>query len=237
MNTGNWTRCWQQHLDTYLQAPPRCGYWLYSRFPLGPKTRVLEIAGGSFRDSNFLAQQGVPVYGIDADSYVVEQVKLRLKPTFELLVGDAFSMPFEAKAFYLTFSNGFLVLFPDTEIQKLLQEQARVTERWLVFLVHNAENRKLLEQFRQLAQKDPVYRIRFFNRSEVRSLVLGSGLPIISIRLLKFGGPADKLYRISRTFLPWLPLGIVRAVVARLYTFQPWNRVERIACVANLQSV
>ncbi len=236
MNTGNWTRCWQQRLDKYLQAPPRCGYWLYSRFPLGPKTRVLEIAGGSFRDSNFLAQQGVPVSGIDADSYVVEQVKLRSKPTFELLVGDGFSMPFEAKEFYLSFSNGFLGYFPDTEIHRLLQEQARVTERLLVFLVHNAENRKLLEQFQQLAPKDPLYQIRFFSRSEVRSLVLGSGLPIVSMRLLKFGGPADKLYRISRTFQPWLPLGIVRAVVARLYTIQPWNMVERIACVANLQS-
>ena len=58
VDQGFWEDAWVRHLEQYLSTPPRAGLWLAARFPLAA-WRVLELAGGSCRDSRYLAEQGV----------------------------------------------------------------------------------------------------------------------------------------------------------------------------------
>jgi len=73
---GFWEEAWVRHLEQYLVTPPRAGLWLHSRFRLDG-WRVLEIAGGSCRDSRYLAEQGVEAIGSDFDQKTLDYLAQR----------------------------------------------------------------------------------------------------------------------------------------------------------------
>jgi SAM-dependent methyltransferase len=230
-----WQDAWVRHIDAYLAAPPRCGYWVAATFGRERPT-VLEIAGGSCRDSRFLAERSWDAVGTDFEQRTLDYLRYRFPASrLRLEREDAFRLSLRDKSVDLTFHNGFWVLFrDDNKIHALLQEQARVTRKYVVALMHNAENAQLAGSFGRLSQRDSLYDIRFFHRDEIRDLVNASGLRYKSLALHKFGGRMDVFFgpHLKGLRNPLRP--VARHFVPRLYPYQSWQETERIACVIEL---
>ena len=230
-----WAAAWVRHIESYLAAPPRAGVWLSSRF--GTSLKVLEIAGGSCRDSRYLASIGVDATGADFDSKTLDYLAKRFSGNpFPLRKEDAFAFSYQSKVFDLTFSNGFWVCFSkNDDIHSLIREQARITRKYLVSFVHNAMNRKNMSRFKEKAKSDALYSIRFFRPDELHDIIRASGIPYKSIAMFKFGGLVDLLYKssIRRVYNPFSK--IAPRVVPYLYNYERWSTVERIACVIELE--
>lgn len=229
-----WNDVWLRHIETYLASPPRAGYWLDRMFP--EAYSVLEIAGGSCRDSHYLATRGRMVIGSDFEAKTINYVQRRLShPNFRIEHQNAFALGYESKSFDLTFSNGFWICFKnDAQIVSLIQEQARVSRKYLVALLHNDENESLKEVFWRKAIDDPLYDIRFFRRTEVMRLLGAANVNYKSVRFAKFGGLIDLFYSrqirgISNPFRILAP-----RFAPSLYALQPWSKVERIVCCVEL---
>ena len=231
---GFWSDAWKRHIDRYLAAPPRAGYWIRSHFP--DATSVLEIAGGSCRDSYHLATCGVRAVGSDFEPQTVAYVAERLKhDRFTVAREDGFAMSWPDRNFDLSFSNGFWVCFRENaDVLRLLREQARVTKRYVVALVHNGENARLRRVFARRAEEDPLYDIRFYSIPDLKAIVDQSGLALRSVAFRKFGGPIDPFAKRSLKGV-WNPLaGLAPRCLPRAYSLLPWSRVERIALILEL---
>ena len=227
---GFWEDAWVRHIEQYLAAPPRAGLWLHWRFPLTRWT-VLEIAGGSCRDSRYLAELGVRATGSDFDQKTLDYLAQRFPASpLALRREDAAALSLPDHAVDLTVHNGFWVLFgDDARVAALLREQVRVTRHVLVALVHNADNPRQVAAFERKAKVDPLYDIRFFRRDELLPLVQAAGLRPWRTTIEKFGGPVDRLLA-----LPGVLGRLARHAVPRLYRWLPWRHVERIALVLEL---
>jgi hypothetical protein len=232
-NETFWSGAWARHIEEYLSAPPRCGYWLVSHF--SKQLSFLEIAGGSCRDSHYLSLQGINAIGSDFDDKTLDYLKKRFPNSpHPIQKENAFQLSFANKSIDLSFSNGFWIYFNDDNITFLIREQERITKKFIVSLVHNMENVDLVSLFRKKATIDSLYKIRFFNREQLLKIISKSGIRYRSITMHKFGGPMD-------IFLSKTLKGIsnpmnrtARRFVPRLYDYQPWSVTERIACVIDL---
>lgn len=222
-----WENAWVRHLEQYLATPPRAGMWLAARFPLAGWS-VLEIAGGSCRDSRYLADQGVDAMGSDFDQKTLDYLRQRFPNSpLKLMREDALQLSLPDAAVDLSMHNGFWVLIADdAKIVALLREQARVTRRVLVAMVHNADNPRVVSAFARKARTDPLYDIRFFRRTELPALVRAADLHPRAIRIEKFGGPVDRMLALPGPLGRW-----AAALVPCLYRFVPWRFVERVALV------
>lgn len=232
-NEAYWSGAWMRHIDNYLATAPRAGYWLAQHYR--KEHSLLEIAGGSCRDSKFLADNGFQATGTDFDQDTLDYLRER-HGFSHVTQADAFNLPFEDNAFQMSFSNGFWVLFDDNNsIAQLIKEQARVTEKYLISFVHNQANPRLVDKFKQQATTDDLYNIRFFDREAIPQLVKDSGVRYKSIRLLKFGAYyPDRLLSLSfGKRYPWIDR-LLTGIVPRLYPLMPWNSVERIAVIVEL---
>ena len=234
---GFWTKAWDTHLENYLAATPRCGVWLAATLPWKAMT-FLEIAGGSCRDARYLAsKKGVrKVIATDFDSKMLTYLEQRF-PTSPILLKteNAFNLSFANNSVDISYHNGFYVYFKDEhKIKCLLKEQARVTKKYIIAIVHNAENIELVKHFKDEADSDRLYDIRFFTREELARLAYESGISMRSISMHKFGGRADCLFqsRFRRFQNPFNR--VAEHLVPRLYSLQPWSATERIACVIAL---
>ncbi len=230
-----WEDAWVRHIEQYLAVQPRCGYWLASAFP-SRSLSIMEIAGGSCRDSRYLAERGCQAIGSDFEQRTLDYIATRF-PNSPLVLQreDAFALSLRDKAIDLTFHNGFWVLFNDDHlIHKLIHEQARVTRRYMVALVHNGENQRQVDTFGMKASEDPIYDIRFFRRQELCDVISASGLTYRQLTLRKFGGPAEGWMRSKIRGVPNPFRHLSRLMIARLYDRQSWQDTERIACVIEL---
>ena len=233
--TEFWEESWAQHLETYLKAPPRCGIWIQAKFG-AEAAPVLEIAGGSCRDACYLAKNGIVSTGSDFDEKTMEYLRHRFKNIpIHLEQADAGQLPFHDKSHETSFSNGFWVCYRDDEqIKKFALEQARVTRKWMIILVHNARNKWLVEDFARKAQTDKLYDIRFFDPHEILELVESFDLRHKTIQLGKFGGPADLFYSKRVKKLPNPFSKFAHTFVPNLYKTQSWEKTERVACIVEL---
>jgi len=228
-----WSEAWIKHIETYLKAPARCGVWLNTI--LGDKSlTVHECAGGSCRDSRYLFNLGYKASGSDFDEKTLAYVRNRFASSaFAIQREDAFRLSYGNSNFDVVFHNGFWVCFDDDRaLLELLREQVRVTRRLAIGLVHNAANASNVKIFREKSEHDGLYKIRFFDREKLKQILEESKINYRSYRFEKFGGPVDRLYALERKF-PVLSAPI-RWLVPRLYRFQPWSRVERIALIVDL---
>jgi len=228
-----WSNKWSQHIDNYLSAPPRCGIWLNYLFP-AKNLSFLESAGGSCRDSRYLFNEGRQSVGTDFDQKTLDYVNSKYpNSSFTLRREDGFKFNYPDNSFDVVFNNGFWVLFrDDRDIFRLIQEQARVAGKYLIALVHNKDNPRLVASFKKKSIDDDLYNIRFFDVQDLKCLLKSSGLNFRSIRFDKFGGRVDDLFAIERK-VPALAK-VVRWLVPRLYRFQNWADVERIALIIEL---
>lgn len=231
-----WSEAWTRHIEAYLATAPRFGHWLARRFPKSAGYGFMEIAGGSCRDSQYLAESGYNAVGTDFDQETLNYLQRRF-PDSESRIRreDAFAFAQPDASVDVTFSNGFWVLFEDDDkVLALLREQVRVTRRYAVFSLQNADNPSLIRQFADKAKTDDLYNIRFYGRDEVMQLVKRSGVQYTSISFHKFGGILDILYQSRIKGLPNPLSGIAGQVVPALYAVFPWSRAERVVCVLTL---
>jgi ubiquinone/menaquinone biosynthesis C-methylase UbiE len=233
-NSDYWSDAWVRHIESYLTAPPRAGIWLNYYFS-DPASSFLECAGGSCRDSRYLFEKSRPSVGSDFDNKTLEYVRKKFRnSTFPLQQENAFLLSFESDSKDVVFHNGFWVCFDDDEkIHELLNEQVRVSKRYVVALVHNIHNQELVSRFQLLSNEDDLYRIRFFDIDSLRRIVKKSGIKFKGMKFEKFGGSVDRLFGLEKK-VPFLS-PVVRWLVPRLYGFQPWRKVERIALVIELE--
>ena len=230
-----WEEAWVRHLEIYLGKAPRCGIWLRKRFG-AEVAPILEIAGGSCRDSRYLADKGIQSTGSDFDTKTLDYLRHKYPDSpLDLKQADGANMPFADKSYGLSFSNGFWVCFKDDEkIKEFALEQARVTRKWLLALVHNSRNQALVEDFGNKAQKDPLFDIRFFDPDEIVSLVESFGLGAKSVTVEKFGGWWDRFYQGKLKGLPNALKPFASGFVPPLYQRQSWETTERVACIVEL---
>jgi hypothetical protein len=235
-NQSYWQDAWTRHIETYLAAPPRCGHWLAANFSNKQLTFV-EVAGGSCRDSRYLAHRGYTAVGTDFDERTLDYLRKRFPDSpLPLQREDAFGFSFADKSFDVSFSNGFWVCFAsDEQLYSLAREQERITRKYLIILVHNAENDALIELFREKAKSDSLYDVRFFYRDELREVIDTSGIRCKRMTFGKFGGPMDRLYSSRIKRLPNPLRKVAHHVVPRLYRYQSWRSTERIACIIELE--
>jgi len=166
LDKRSWDDVWKKHLGSYMKAPPRTGIAILTYCK--SVHYCLEIATGSGRDAYFLCGKGLKVTAIDYAEKTIELLKT-LWPGGEIdfQAQNAFNMSFRDKSFDLSFHNGFYVLFKnDDDIIKLIREQFRVTKKYMIFLVHNVLNEKLVKRFKRKAPFDPIYDIRFFSQND-----------------------------------------------------------------------
>ena len=232
-----WPSLWRRHLDQYLAKPPRTGFWIDAWFGSRADS-FLELGCGSGRDSLYLAQRGHRVVGTDMDAETLSELNRRFEGQgASFRPADATNLDFDKNSFDVVFHNGLWVLFEDDDlIVQMMQEQARVAAKYAVILVHNADNQGLVDQFRRRAKDDQLYDIRFFNQDELRAIVKQAGFSDAQIKMLKFGGRMDLLYKAKRVkrVLPNIFWPVRHRAVPRLYQLEAWPRVERIACVVEL---
>jgi hypothetical protein len=230
-----WGDAWVRHIEAYLSAPPRCGIWLRSRFK-NKRISILECAGGSCRDARYLFSHGYNAVGSDFDEKTIKFIQVKYPhSTFVIRNENAFNFSLHNKSIDYVFHNGFWVCFEDEgEIVKLFKEQCRVSRRYAIALVHNKNNKSLVKVFRDKSERDDLYKIRFFKKSDLEHIVYSSGMKFHSIKFEKFGGPADILYKIEK-YVPRLS-PLVRWLVPRIYKYQPWVKVERIAMIVKLET-
>jgi len=229
-----WNKIWDKYLYSYLNTVPRTGIFLLNFFR--NIEHILEVGCGSARDSVFLAKKGFEVFAVDFNKNLIFKLQQMFHyRNLRFIVADAFNLSFSDGSFDLVFHNGLLGYFDDKEIKKLVKEHARVSRRYVVFFVHNRENLHLEEQFRKKSEEDPLYKIRFFSREDLKAIINTSGIDCRSIKFRKFGGLSDALYaKCVKRVIPNPVYPVKSFIVPRLYQFQPWKRTERICCIIEL---
>jgi SAM-dependent methyltransferase len=94
---------------------------------LPPNGRSLEVGCGSARVSRFLAALGFEVVGLDYEAGAIQLAGRRFRDSRvkgELLLGDAFALPFADQTFDVVLSTGLLEHFADPS--PIVAEMARV---------------------------------------------------------------------------------------------------------------
>lgn len=168
-----WDDKWSSIFHHY-QQDLRHGYYI-NAFVNYPTARVLEIGAGSFRDMALLNRLGVNCDGTDFSNASVEMAR-GLFPDLsgKIFQSDAFDFKYiNDQSYDVSFHNGLWVLFHhNSDLVKLLQEQARISKSFLIATVHNAHNKSFVEYFNKLSVDDALYRIRFFEIDEMTDLLL-----------------------------------------------------------------
>jgi hypothetical protein len=167
---ADWDNVWQQQFRAY-QGDIRHAYYI-AAVRRRQERRLLEIAAGSFRDMAALNRWGFYCEGVDFSMLSVDKARLIL-PVYSDRIKkmDAACLDYPDRAFHLTFHNGFWGYFDDAQISTLGAEQARVSSSRMIATVHNAHNISFKKKFTVWAERDALYRIRFFNTDEIASLM------------------------------------------------------------------
>ena len=94
-----WEKSWIEHIDDYLNAIPRAGILIENYFK--DVDSVLEIAGGSCRDSRYLANNGFKATGSDFDEKTLQYLREKRFTNDRLNYSkeDAFNLTFQDNSF------------------------------------------------------------------------------------------------------------------------------------------
>ena len=165
-----WDNQWENIFQHY-QQDTRHAYYIRAILNAN-EHKLLEIGAGSFRDMAKLNSWNINCDGIDYSKKAVELAKNQF-PQFASKIKqmDAFNIDVQDKLYDFTFHNGLWVYFSDKDIIRLVNEQARITKRRMVVTVHNAHNQEFIEYFEKLSENDALYKIRFFKKDEIMSLM------------------------------------------------------------------
>lgn len=101
--------------------------------------KVLEVGAGTGTLSVFLSNLGMQVVTLDNSPEMLkkaEQAKQKFGGNNQLILGDAFALPFADNSFDLIFHQGLFEHFNNQEIHRLIKEQFRVAPT-IIFSVPN----------------------------------------------------------------------------------------------------
>ncbi|MBD2569391.1 class I SAM-dependent methyltransferase [Anabaena lutea] len=241
-NKNFWEEAWLKHIENYLKTIPRTGFFIKTLLR-NKISSTLEIACGSSRDSIYLANEGYKSTASDFDDKTIAYLQHRFGHLENLnyQIADAFNLPFDDNSFDLVYHNGFFIYFHNNQdVFDLLKEQERVTRKYILILVHNRLNSKLVSEFKKLSNEDKLYDIRFFDPIELEELIFNLSLKIKKVIILKFGsfgrfGVDSYLSKIFKLpFINSFIETILLNLIFKLYQTQMWEDTERIACLIEL---
>lgn len=92
---------------------------------------ILEVGCGSGTFSIFLSHLGCSVTAVDKDEQVIRRAKeasKNMNGNIVFKISDAFELPFKDKSFDVSFSQGLIEHFSDSDIVRLLKEQTRISK-------------------------------------------------------------------------------------------------------------
>ena len=113
-----WDRQWKRRIDRYLSAQPRTGLFIRHRFG-SSCNKILELGGGSCRDSAYLAQKGYQCEATDLSPDAVSYLSSKFgSQNLEFSVQDAMNLSFADDSFELVFHNAPL---PESALRDSLQ--------------------------------------------------------------------------------------------------------------------
>jgi len=168
-NDSIWDSKWKILFERY-QFDLRHGYYIASILN-NDIDSILEIGAGSYRDSALLARLGKKIGAFD---FSLEACNLAKKkyPTLQQFFwqDNAFNTCLKDSAFDASFSNGFIGLFDDLQIENLIKEQIRITKKLLIITLHNGHNQGFQKYFKQQAESDNLYEIRFFKLEDIKNI-------------------------------------------------------------------
>jgi len=181
---------WQQSWSSVNEADPRDVWYAidevkfgYLRRYLPPGGRSLEVGCGSARVSGFLAALGFEVVGLD---YEVAALRLAGRGfqsggvKGDMLLGDAFALPFADQSFDVVLSTGLLEHFADPS--PIVAEMARVLRCGGIFYSDIVPRKFSL--FRALdsllSRRDDLWE-RPFDKGEIEALLSNEGLCGITV--------------------------------------------------------
>ncbi len=226
-----WDEKWDAIFESY-QKDVRHAHYI-NAVRRSNESRILEMAAGSFRDVAALNSWGVDCEGFDFSARAVEQARARF-PGFrdKLTCRDAFDTGFGDGSFDLTYHNGFWVLFREnSDIERLLAEQVRISRRRIVVTVHNGHNQGFVDYFRRRVDAgEELFDIRFFRRDEIADILNAkcSGVRVI---------PVGKAYRAYEDWLIQKGLGGPLALRSwfRLCGERFLASSERLLCIGDVK--
>jgi len=230
-----WKKSWIKYIESYLNTTPRAGIFIQNYFK--NINSVLEIAGGSCRDSRYLANHGFDATGSDFDGNTLKYLQTERFPKDKLKYSeeDAFSLTFSDNSFDLIFHNGFFIYFNNQQIINMLKEQARVSRKFIVVFIHNVNNSQLIKTFHEKGKEDDLYKIRFFDKNELSIILKKSEIDYKNIKVMKFGGKSDAFYnKTLKKAIPNILYFFRKWLIPKLYQFQKWENTERVCCIIEL---
>jgi ubiquinone/menaquinone biosynthesis C-methylase UbiE len=217
---SEWNAEWQKWFAIYSKGNPRLGKWIKASYPIH-NARILEIAAGSGRESRYLAKYSKEATCVDFSPEAVFHLgKSGLPNNMSVAQADAFELNFPDQHFDLTFHKGFWILFSEnSDIEKLLAEQFRVTKKTMLAIVQNGLNLKQVAEAHKKAEYDPLFMFRFFEPNELLNLSKKTLGEKASVRIRKYGMPSLSK-RIS--FLG----SSIESLETRIYSLLPWTNIE-----------
>jgi SAM-dependent methyltransferase len=186
LDNKEWNRIWKKHVDPYLKSVPEQGNLILLALGTRNVHAALEVGAGSCRNSVFLAQNNVDTVALDYCRFSLNKANMNLnnKQNINFIVADAFHLPFKDDAFDLVFHDSVFIFYDDENINNLLDEQKRVTRKFVAVTVHCAENKIHSYMIRRKRSESRLYDFRFFKKNEIISLLETHG---IILRLLPQG--------------------------------------------------
>jgi ubiquinone/menaquinone biosynthesis C-methylase UbiE len=140
--------------------------------------RSLEVGCGSARLSRFLAALGFNAVALDCEAAAVRLAGRRFQAggmVGDLLLGDAFALPFADESFDVVLSTGLLEHFPDPS--PIVGEMTRVLRRGGVFYSDIVPKKfSLLRAFDRLSSSCSGPWERPFSKKEIEALLSNAGL-------------------------------------------------------------
>ena len=237
----DWTSIWERRLEEYLKSVPRAGYFIKKYFGKSVSS-ILEVGGGSCKDSIYLANNGFSCICSDKNKYVIEILKKKFNEKNKNIIfdiQDALNLTYKENSFDLVFSNGLIIYFYDNrEVIKILEEKCRVAKKFVITIVHNKHNKRLVKKFKTLAEKDELYNIRFYSIDELINIAenLKYNKKIKKYYIMKFGGIFDLIYyALARIFGKDNEIiDFFGNIVPLLYRIQPISLTERLALIIEI---
>lgn len=138
---SNWSDYYSQEISPDLYIRNLYGQREFLNTIIATQAKnILEIGAGTGTMSIFLSQLGFEATTLDNDEKVVGRANLakeKLGGKNEIVLGDAFNLPFQDRSFDVVFHQGLLEHFSDEDIHKLLEEHLRVAPT-VIFSVPNS---------------------------------------------------------------------------------------------------
>ena len=205
-----WSECWgTAHAQWFGCLLPRVFPFL--------KGRILEIAPGHGRWTQFLQAHCASLIGIDLAQACIDQCTQRFRqyPNLEFKVNDGLTFPMiENESIDFAFSFDSLVHAESDVMSSYANELARVLKPGGVAFLHHSnldavrrrsvlyEVRRVKRWLSRLPFTTPHWRAPSMSAEKMRTFVEDAGMMCVQQEIVPWGPPDMQMYR--RSYWPWM---------------------------------